>query len=762
MSACALTIGGLTSAWQLEMALQTRVPMSYHGKDISLTVRILSVADDRPKRQVMVAEVLDQPPELTAKRWRIAWYGVPEDSGSQPINPAVNDIWTFMVRVRTAKAGGNPGGFDTVTWNLTSHIDGVGYVRDKPAAVLVEQGRVNTLNAFRHSLAEQLLSLSPDALHTPVVVALTLGLRSRLDEATQALLVNTGTAHLLAISGLHIGLVSAGCFFIFGQLWGCFPKSLGQRVSKTSFACVFAVLAALSYASLAGLSAPTLRAAAMCAVAALLVWKRGSYCRWTALLVVLNAVVLTDVFRLLAPGVWLSFGTVAFIMLLPTARKESGTFSLKSAWRLHASLGICLLPVTGWFFAQGALVAPLANLLAVPWVSLVVVPFSLITVLLSMFAPSMAELTLQLTNLTIDWLLSWLALCTDLPGASVPVTVPSTVALLASVAGLYGYCSAAAVGLRRYAPVLCLPVLCWSLGIRTVGGLEVHVLDVGQGHASLVLTRQHAVLIDTGGRLGNGESYWRRAVKPALQQLGKQELTHIIISHSDADHAAGLSEVIDAFPNATLWLGGVTDLHEQSQAEFDAIANPKHRQVQTRSQVARCEAGRQWVLDGVHFSFLHPAAHDVDPATVGSGLDDNDESCVLLVQLGRSTVLFPGDIETRGEAQLLQRALISNSSDSTRLLLKDRLTMLVAPHHGSRTSSTEPLVHALQPHYVVFPAAHRNRSGFPHEEVLMRYKVVGSVPFVTGLDGALGFFMDSKGLQRPPTRYWVEHRRVWH
>lgn len=749
--ACFLAMGILAAAWQLESALQTRVPMSYHGKDISLTVRILSVVDDRPKRQVFVTETVNQPAGLNTKRWRIAWYGVPKDSTGQPISPTVNDVWTFMVRVRTAKGGGNPGGFDATTWNLRSHINGTGYVRDKPAAVRIEQGRVTSLNALRHDLAERLISLSPNAAHSSVVVALTLGLRSQLNEETQALLVNTGTAHLLAISGLHIGLVSAASFFMFAHLWAWFPKSLGLRVSKTSFACIFAVIAALGYAALAGLSAPTLRAAGMCAVAAYLVWQRGSYCRWTALLVVLNAVVLTDVFRLLSPGVWLSFGTVALIMLLPSAKKENGKFSWWSALRLHTYLGVCLLPVTGWFFAQGAMVAPLANALAVPWVSLVVVPLSLVAVLISRLLPNLAALTLDAANVTIEWLLYWLVFCAELPGASIPVTVPSALALIAATAGVYSCCSAAAYGLRRYALVLCLPVLCWSFGVRSVDGVEVHVLDVGQGHASLILTARHTVLVDTGGKLGNGESYWHSAIEPALQQLGRHRLTHVVISHSDADHAAGLNEVIESFPNAKLWLGGVTATHSQ----------PDSRNLPA-GQVMRCEAGQEWVLDGVHFSFLHPAAHDVDPATVGTGIDDNDASCVLLVQTGRSTVLFPGDIEHHGEAQLLQRSLISTTGNAANSLLQDRLTVLVAPHHGSRTSSTEPFVQALHPRYVVFPAAHRNRSGFPHEEVLMRYKEVGSVPFVTGLDGALRFSMDSNGLLRPPTRYWVEHRRVWH
>jgi len=175
----------------------------------------------------------------------------------------------------------------------------------------------------------------------------------------------------------------------------------------------------------------------------------------------------------------------------------------------------------------------------------------------------------------------------------------------------------------------------------------------------------------------------------------------------------------------------------------------------------------------VWFSFLHPAGSDIEERLIGEDVSDNDQSCVLLVQLGKSTALFPGDIEKAGEALLLSRIespkLVKKRTDKKPktaqlkpLALAEPLTLLVAPHHGSRSSSTNEFIDAWQPEHVVFPAGHKNRLGFPHDDVLMRYKIWGSEPYVTGRDGAIGFFLGPNGLTRSPTRYWLEHRRLWH
>jgi len=304
------------------------------------------------------------------------------------------------------------------------------------------------------------------------------------------------------------------------------------------------VCVALGYAVLAGSSPSTLRAVGMCMVGFFVLWQRRSLSLWLPFSISLAFVVFTDVLRLLSPGVWLSFCTVALIMVLyrPNTTNDAVSRSVVNAWRTHAALGVCLLPLTGWFFSQGSLVAPVANVLAVPIVSFAVVPLSLLVVLFVDLAPPLAALFLSMANGVIGALERWLEFCAAFPFSDTSITVPSIFTLMLSVMGVLCLCAPKAVGLRRFSLPLCVPILVWSVGARQVNGLELHVLDVGQGHASLVFTENHVVLVDTGGTIGGARTHWKATVLPALHKLGRTDITHVIISHSDSDHAAGADE----------------------------------------------------------------------------------------------------------------------------------------------------------------------------------------------------------------------------
>ena len=752
----AISLGAAVSVWQVNAALSQRMPTTYFGQDLEITLKVHSVVDERPQRQIIIAETLSAPRDVRAQRWRIAWYGVAKHDDGRTIELAPGDVWRMNLRIRSLTGNGNPGSFDSAAWYLRTRIDGAAYVRNMPKPVRLERGDVESVHGWRSLLAKRVTELSTSDKFDHVVVALTLGFRAGVDESFQELLRQTGTAHLLAISGLHIGLVSAAGFVVFKMLWGLFPHTIGRRYSRSVFAGVLSVCLAIGYAVLAGSNPSTLRAVSLCVVVFFVVWQRLSVSLWLPFSLSLAFVVFTDVLRLLSPGVWLSFGTVGLILVLhrPNSSSPRIVGSLARVWRTHAALGLCLLPITGWFFSQGSLIAPLANLIAVPVVSFVVVPLSLLVILFIELAPGLAALCLSMANAVIGVLEQWLTLCAAIPLSNSSVAVPGYMALIAALLGAMCFCAPSALGVRRFCLPLCLPVIVWSIDARQVAGLEVHVLDVGQGHASLVLTENHVVLVDTGGTLGRDLTHWEASVRPALRKLGRTNITHVVVSHSDSDHAAGATLIANQFPLAEFWLGGVSAVAQIPDAK-------------------RCVAGEHWRLDDVEFSFLHPARHAVDPAWIGQDVSDNDHSCVLLVQLGKSTVLFPGDLEQRGEEQLMDRLQFTNMAknvpDSPRetaaprsLALRHRLTLLVAPHHGSHTSSTPAFVDGWLPEHVVFPAGYRNRLGFPHYDVRMRYKEIGSVAYVTGWDGAVRFQLGPLGLLAKPTRYWDENRRLWH
>ena len=752
----AMSLGAAVSVWQVNNALSERVSENSFGQDVVLTVKLISIIDERPRRQIVIADTLADESNGQTHRWRIAWYGVPQDTNGELIELEVGDVWQMNLRIRSLQGAGNPGGFDVSGWYLRTHVDGAAYVRQAPAPVRISRGSSTSIDEWRASMAKRILNASSNDEFDHVVVALVLGLRAGIDNNFSQLLVKTGTAHLLAISGLHIGLVSAAGFWLFKYLWGLFPTLVGKRHSRFAFAGFFSLCLAVGYALIAGLSPSTLRAVGMCAVGIIVVWQRRSRSLWLPFAISMALVVFTDVLRLLSPGVWLSFTTVAIIILLhrPNPSRTNLGTSVLAVWRTHAALGLCLLPITGWFFSQGSLIAPLANLVAVPVVSFIVVPLSLLVVLFVNIAPILALSCLSLANATIALLEQWLKLCAAVPYSDIGITVPSVLLLVGALLGTLLLSAPRALGVRRYCLPLCLPVFIWSIGAREVYGLEVHVLDVGQGHASLVFTENHVVLVDTGGTLGGERTHWESTVLPALRRLGRTEITHVVISHSDSDHSAGAEKLASDYPEAEFWLGGVSFVPN--------LSNPK-----------RCSAGEAWRIDGVEFSFLHPAKQAVEPNWIGQDLSDNDHSCVLLVQFGKSTVLFPGDLEQRGEGLLMQRLRPSeigtarheqNSepAESVALALQDRLTVLVAPHHGSRTSSTPEFVQGWLPEHVVFPSGHQNRLGFPHVDVRMRYKEIGSVPYVTGQDGAVRFQMGPKGLLTEPSRYWDKNNRLWH
>jgi len=423
---------------QLDERLQRRVSANWLSQDVAITVRVLSVRDELPQRQVLLVDTIEAPHGLAPRRWRLNWYGMPFDVDGNVALAAVGDVWQLTVR------------------------------RSKPKPQRLHSGTIDSVSAWRVARAAAIRRLAPDGDPYGIAVALSLGLRDGINERLQQLLISTGTAHLLAISGLHIGLVSGASFMLLRLMWSYWPW-LGRRCSRFAFAAIGAVAAALLYAACAGFSASTLRAVGMCVVAYFVLWQQRSVSIWTPWLMTLSLLVITDITRLLSPGMWLSFGTVWLILLTHRGRHSKLSF-WRRAWVTHCQLGVCLLPLTAWFFAQGSLIAPLANWIAVPAVSLVVVPLCLVVMVFVNSAPSVATFALEWVNFAMAWLQRWLALLIELPASHSVITVPTTFVLITSVLGALCLCSPRGLALRRFALPLCVPMLVWSMGGRSVPG----------------------------------------------------------------------------------------------------------------------------------------------------------------------------------------------------------------------------------------------------------------------------------------------------
>ena len=652
--------------------------------------------------------------------------------------------WRLTVRLRPISGLRNAGGFDRVRHLLVRGIDASGSVRDHPSPVRLAAAR--GLDAQRERLADRLAELtaapaldrdspagaagtSEENLHRSMALtqALTLGVADAVPETTRALLRDTGTAHLLAISGLHVTLVAG-----WGLWLGRFAARRGGATSATGAAAV-GLLTSLSlaagYALLAGFELPVRRALAMLAVCSLAALRLRALSPGSALGAALVAALLVDPLAPLSVGFWLSFGSVAALLWLHAGHVRGvgeaweGRFrAVAGLLRSHLLLGVLLLPVTAWFFQSGAWVAPLANAVAVPVVGLAVVPLAFLTLALAVIAPVAGGVALGVLDAIVGALLGSLEALLGASGGAWTLALPSLEALLWCLAALVLLVAPRGLAPRRLAIALVLPALLANGRGPRVEGFELHVLDVGQGLAALVLTPDTTWLYDTGGRLGPELTMLEAVIVPYLHALGRREIDVIVVSHPDSDHAAGLPEARRRWPRARVLVGV-----PGGEMPPDAV---------------RCGAGQSELHDGVRFAFLHPATHDR-----GS---ENDSSCVLLVQLGASRALLSGDIERAGERALVERV--------GRL----PVDVMTAPHHGSRTSSGPALIAAFAPAHVVFPAGARNGFGFPHGEVEMRYKTAGAVAHLTGRDGALRFTFGLDGLAAPPSSWHGTRRRFWH
>ncbi len=720
-------LGFSVTSVQFHTQLAAQIPSWLKGENLQVVGQVVGVPkhDERHTNFTFIIEELTLEnkaamsasqrqtlAQLQTARVKLSWYSF------QGLSLKSGERWQFSVRLKPPNSLGNPGSFDYARWLFQQRIQGTGYVKNTDFAK-----RLNTatwsLDAFRLSSAQKLAKLESADDKVALVQGLSVGLSHQIDEPTWALLRQSGTAHLLAISGLHIGLVMAGTYsmvLIMLRLLRVPP----MRFDRPTIAAMVGLSMAVIYAALAGFSLPTQRALLMLAVATVSIILRLHWPATTALLFALLTVLIIDAFSVLSAGFWLSFGTVAMLCYLHVGRINRRRF-LVQALSSHLKLGFILLPASVWFFNQGALVAPLANAVAVPVVAMAVVPLSLLCLATAFFSPALANVFLVAAQTLLHWLLVFLEMLLNIPWAQLALYVPSAPVLVCLCAALLLLFAPKGTRLRWLSVPLFAPFLVANLVGNKIVGLEVHTLDVGQGLAVVIFTPNRTLLYDTGVKLTEQSSMYTRVIAPFLQAKGRRHIDTIIISHSDNDHAGGLEHALSQNNDASVYASDLSQLPVSSGTE--------------------CRAGQTWQWDDVHFSFLHPAKGDFG--------DKNDQSCVLLIHYGRTRVLLTGDIELRGETKMLQR------------LTELPVNLLLAPHHGSSSSSSTAFLEKIRPEHVIFAAGHANKFGFPHEQVQMRYKLNGSIAYVTGSMGAISFSFDQSGVRKPPWHFWQKHRRFW-
>ncbi|MHA6493745.1 DNA internalization-related competence protein ComEC/Rec2 [Pseudomonas borbori] len=631
-------------------------------------------------------------------RVRLSWYGGP------PLR--AGEIWRLAVRLKRPHGLVNPQSFDYEAWLLAQRIGATGTVKNGQLL-----SSLHGSAAWRDSLRQRLLAVSAHG-REGALAALVLGDSSGLSTADWRTLQATGTVHLMVISGQHIGLLAALLYGVVAGLAriGCWPRNWPWL----PWACGAAVSGALAYGWLAGFDVPVQRACVMLGLVFLWRWRFRHLGVWLPFLMALSVVLLLEPLASLQPGFWLSFGAVALLILIFSGRLGAWPW-WRTLGRAQWAMAIGLLPLLLALGLPISASGPLANLIAVPWVGLAVVPLALLgTALLPV--PWVGEGLLWIAGGLLDLLFVLLQhLAAGMPAwlpTALPIWAWASIALAALLLLL-----PAGVPLRGLGLVLLLPLFYSATPRPASGHAEVWMLDVGQGLAVLVRTREHSLLYDAGPRFGDFDM-GERVVLPSLRSLGVDALDLMLISHADNDHAGGALAIQQGMPIARVLSG-------------DAPALPVPLGAQS------CESGQRWTWDDVHFTTWRWR----------SASDSNQASCVLLVEANGERLLLTGDIDSHAE-----RALLDSGFDT-------RAHWLVAPHHGSRSSSSQQFLQAVAPHSALISRGRHNAFGHPHAEVVARYQWLPAQLHDTAEQGAvrisLGAFLPAQGL-RAQSRFWRE------
>jgi competence protein ComEC len=634
------------------------------------------------------------------------------------VTPRAGERWRFSVRLTRPHGLQNPGGFDYEAHLLRNRIRARGYVRDPPSAQRVEGASPRyAIDRARQYLGERIHVLLEGVPTAGIVVALANGDARGLSEPQWQTLRATGTLHLVAISGLHISLIAGIAFFLAKRGWAWWGRTV-LRLPAPVFAAVFALLAASGYAALAGFVIPTQRALIMLTVAMGGIVLRRRYPPSQLLAGALLAVLLYDPLAVLAPGFWLSYAAVAVIVF--AMHGATGSRRLWQQWSyLQWAIALGMLPLSLWLFQQVSLVAPLANMLAVPVFDLLAVPLTLLglaTFALPFDAPAQWQLHAAAWSLAQLWhFLEWLA-AFDYAQWSQPR--PPLWAALGALVGIAWLLAPRGVPARWVGALWLVPLALVPTPGPAPGELWFTLLDVGQGLAAVVRTQDHVLVYDTGPRAGAAFDAGAAVVVPYLRAQGIRRIDTLVVSHGDNDHIGGAASILRTIPVARV-LSSVP--HELPGA-------------------SACAAGQEWRWDGVVFRVLGPP-----PGAFGR---HNDASCVLHVAGAYGSVLLPGDIEMRAERELIARGRQDLASD-----------ILVAPHHGSLSSSSCAFIDAVAPRYVFFPVGYRNRHHHPHPRVLARYERAGVRRSDSASAGALETHIGARGVD--VHAYRERARRYW-
>ena len=711
-----MLLGGLLLAFGLcgvraVAFFDTALDANLEGRDISLVGLVVAMpqrseAGLRFRLQVESAR-LDGASVAVPPLIDLAWYSGMLAFGAggsatqlelqrQPGDLRAGERWQMTVRLKAPHGGRNPHGFDYELWLWEQGVQATGSVR-VGAKDVAPQRLADTwqhpVERARHVVRDAIYFHVADRHLAGVIAALVVGDQNAIERADWDLFRATGVAHLMSISGLHVTMFAWLAATAVGWLWRR-SDVLGWRAGEAwpvpQVALVGGVLLATCYAVFSGWGVPSQRTIWMLATVGLL-RVSGRQWPWPSVWLLACAVVLAmDPYALLQAGFWLSFIAVGVLFATDLGASKDGAISVKARFgsmvREQWTITLALTPLTLLLFQQVSVVGLLANLLAIPWVTLVVTPLCMLGVLVPPLW-QVAALAIDGLGWVLQTLVQW-------PFATVSVAAPTLWIGVGAILGGVLLVLRLPWGWRTMGVPLLLPVLLWQTPRPPQGHFELLAADIGQGNAVVVRTAGHTLVYDTGPRFGLDSDAGQRVLIPLLRAMGERVDT-VVVSHRDSDHSGGAASLLATQPQAML----LSSIEE---------ANP----LQAVRAVRRCMAGQSWEWEGVRFDVLHPQSTDYDTPQKPNAL-----SCVVRVSNGMDTALLVADIEQPQEARLVASHAPLGAD------------VLLVPHHGSKTSSSPAFLDAVQPRFALVQAGYRNRFGHPAPPVLARYQEQG-IPVV--------------------------------